>query len=94
MPGSEIAVAAEGLTRLYGERMAVDHISFEVHRGEIFGFLGPNGAGKTTTQRMLTGVLPPSEGHGYVLDMTWCVIRWGLRSTSGWCRRRPTRTWS
>ena len=68
MPGSEIAVAAEGLTRLYGEQMAVDHISFEVHRGEIFGFLGPNGAGKTTTQRMLTGVLPPSEGHAYVLD--------------------------
>jgi ABC-type Na+ transport system ATPase subunit NatA len=41
----------------------VDHISFAVHRGEVFGFLGPNGAGKTTTQRMLTTLLEPSEGR-------------------------------
>ena len=42
--------------------MAVDHISFEVYSGEVFGFLGPNGAGKTTTQRMLTTLLEPTEG--------------------------------
>lgn len=61
-------IRVENLTRYYGERLAVDHICFDVPAGELFGFLGPNGAGKTTTQRMLTGVLPPSEGSAYVLD--------------------------
>jgi ABC-2 type transport system ATP-binding protein len=48
--------------------LAVDHVSFHVMAGEVFGFLGPNGAGKTTTQRMLTGILEPTEGAAYVLD--------------------------
>ncbi len=61
-------IRVDNLTRRYGERTAVNHVSFEVAAGELFGFLGPNGAGKTTTQRMLTGVLPPSEGTAYVLD--------------------------
>jgi ABC-2 type transport system ATP-binding protein len=61
-------IRVESLTRYYGDRLAVDRICFEVQEGELFGFLGPNGAGKTTTQRMLTGVLPPSEGTAYVLD--------------------------
>ena len=52
----------------YGDHRAVDHIDFDVQSGEVFGFLGPNGAGKTTTQRMLTGVLPPTEGSAWVLD--------------------------
>jgi len=60
-------IEVEGLTMRYGARLAVDHVSFEVSAGEVFGFLGPNGAGKTTTQRMLTGVLPPSEGRAMVL---------------------------
>ena len=51
-----------GLSKLYGKFCAVDNISLEVQRGEIFGFLGVNGAGKTTTLRMLTGVLRPSSG--------------------------------
>jgi len=51
------------LTKYYGEHMAVDHISFDVHQGEIFGFLGPNGAGKSTTQRMLTTLLTPTDGQ-------------------------------
>ena len=51
------------LTKYYGSTLAVDHISFEVQQGEIFGFLGPNGAGKTTTQRMLTTLLEPSSGR-------------------------------
>jgi ABC-2 type transport system ATP-binding protein len=54
------------LTRRFGDFTAVDRISFEVHPGEIFGFLGPNGAGKTTTIKMLTGLLPPSQGEGWV----------------------------
>ena len=56
------AIEVHGLTRRYGPVLAVDHVSFTVRRGEIFGFLGPNGAGKSTTVRMLTGFVPPSEG--------------------------------
>ena len=56
------AIEVEELTRYYGELLAVDHVSFEVRRGEIFGFLGPNGAGKTTTIRMLTTLLEPTQG--------------------------------
>ncbi len=56
------AIEVAGLTKYYGKLTAVDHISFEVKKGEIFGFLGPNGAGKTTTIRMLTGLAKPSEG--------------------------------
>ena len=62
----ENAVEAHGLTRWYGELLAVDGVDFAVRRGEIFGFLGPNGAGKTTTVRMLTGVIFPTEGIGLV----------------------------
>jgi ABC-2 type transport system ATP-binding protein len=57
------AIHIEGLTKYYGNVLAVDHITFEVWEGEIFGFLGPNGAGKTTTQRMLTTLLEPNEGR-------------------------------
>lgn len=60
------ALAAKGLTRRFGDRVAVDDVSFAVSRGEIFGFLGPNGAGKSTTARMLTGFLPPTEGQAMV----------------------------
>jgi ABC-2 type transport system ATP-binding protein len=61
------AVRAENLTKFYGNLCAVDHISFEVAKGEVFGFLGPNGAGKTTTVRMLTGVSLPSEGTAEIM---------------------------
>jgi len=57
------AIEVQDLTKYYGDLLAVDHINFEVRRGEIFGFLGPNGAGKTTTQRMLTTLLEPTEGR-------------------------------
>ena len=50
------AIKTVDLTKRYGKLVAVDHINFEVKRGEIFGFLGPNGAGKTTTTRMLIGI--------------------------------------
>ena len=60
------AVEVSGLTKMFGRFTAVDHIDFEVHKGEIFGFLGANGAGKTTTIRMLCGILLPTEGTGRV----------------------------
>ncbi|MDP2697070.1 ribosome-associated ATPase/putative transporter RbbA [Thalassospira sp.] len=56
------AIIADGLTRRFGDFVAVDHVSFRIQRGEIFGFLGSNGCGKTTTMKMLTGLLPASEG--------------------------------
>ncbi len=64
--GAAHAVAVRDLTRRFGTFVAVDHVSFEVERGEVFGFLGPNGAGKTTTIRMLCGLLSPSAGQGTV----------------------------
>ena len=62
----DVTVSVEGLTRRFGEFTAVDNISFEVNRGEIFGFLGPNGAGKSTTIKMLCGLLSPTSGSGHV----------------------------
>ena len=62
----DLAVKVENLERRFGDFVAVDRISFQVSRGEIFGFLGPNGAGKSTTIRMLTGLLAPSGGMGWV----------------------------
>jgi ABC-2 type transport system ATP-binding protein len=59
-------IIAEGLTKIFGNFIAVDHISFEVAKGEIFGFLGANGAGKTTAMRMLCGLSTPSSGKATV----------------------------
>lgn len=61
------AIAACGLTRRFGAFTAVDNVSFEIERGEIFGFLGSNGCGKTTTMKVLTGLLPASEGEATLL---------------------------
>ncbi len=56
-------IEVSGLTKRYGKNTAVDHLSFQVKKGQIYGFLGPNGAGKTTTMNMLTGYLAPTEGQ-------------------------------
>lgn len=56
------AIEADGLTQKFGDFVAVDHVSFKISQGEIFGFLGSNGCGKTTTMKMLTGLLPPTSG--------------------------------
>lgn len=63
----ERSVIVDGLTRKFGDFVAVDHISFEIPKGEIFGLLGPNGAGKTTTIRMLCGILKPTSGHASIM---------------------------
>jgi ABC-2 type transport system ATP-binding protein len=62
----EIAIQAEQITKIFGNFTAVDHISFEVKKGEIFGFLGANGAGKTTAMRMFCGLSIPSSGNATV----------------------------
>ncbi|MEK7439243.1 MAG: ATP-binding cassette domain-containing protein [Chloroflexota bacterium] len=59
-------IQVEGLTKRYGARLAIDHLTFHADKGEIVGFLGPNGAGKTTTMRILTGYMPASEGKAVV----------------------------
>ena len=59
----EPVIVVNGLTKTFGRFTAVDHVSFDVRRGEIFGFLGPNGAGKSTTIRMLIGVLAPTSSE-------------------------------
>jgi len=64
---AEKSVQVNQLTRKFGDFVAVDQISFEIPRGEIFGLLGPNGAGKTTTIRMLCGILKPTSGEAYVM---------------------------
>ncbi|MEW6067122.1 MAG: ABC transporter ATP-binding protein [Nitrospirota bacterium] len=66
MKENGIAVKVEGLTRTFGDFVAVDNISLEIKQGEIFGFLGPNGAGKSTTIKMLCGLLLPTSGKGFV----------------------------
>lgn len=63
---SNSMITAENLTKRFGDFVAVDHISFEVNKGEIFGFLGANGAGKTTAMRMLCGLSLPTSGKGTV----------------------------
>jgi ABC-2 type transport system ATP-binding protein len=59
-------IEAKGLSKRYGDIVAVDEVSFSVEPGEVVGFLGPNGAGKTTTMRMLTGFLPPTDGEAAI----------------------------
>jgi ABC-2 type transport system ATP-binding protein len=59
-------IEIEGLTKRFGDFTAVDHVTFEVQRGEVLGFLGPNGAGKSTTMRMLAGFMIPSEGRASI----------------------------
>ncbi len=66
------AITAQDLTRRFGDFTAVDHISFEIGEGEVFGFLGANGAGKTTAIRMLTGLLEPTEGEA---EVAGCNVR-------------------
>jgi ribosome-dependent ATPase len=63
---AEIAIEAKDLTMRFGDFVAVDHVSFRIRRGEIFGFLGSNGCGKSTTMKMLTGLLPASEGKAWL----------------------------
>ena len=64
--GTEVAIESHGLTRRFGDFVAVDHVTLKIERGEIFGFLGSNGCGKSTTMKMLTGLLPPSEGTAQI----------------------------
>jgi ribosome-dependent ATPase len=63
---NEVVIESHGLTQRFGSFTAVDHVSMQIERGEIFGFLGANGCGKSTTMKMLCGLLPPTEGQAWL----------------------------
>ena len=78
------AVVADQLTKAFGKFVAVDHVSFTVRTGEIFGFLGPNGAGKTTTIKMLTGLLLPTSGEATVAGFDLRTNRTAVKRSIGY----------
>ena len=83
-----LAIAAHGLTRRFGSVVAVDHITFDVGAGEVFGFLGANGAGKTTAIKMLVGLLAPSEGEARVAGFDVRGERAQIRRSIGYMSQR------
>jgi ABC-2 type transport system ATP-binding protein len=85
---SEPAIVARDLTRRFGDFVAVDHISFMVDPGEVFGFLGANGAGKTTAIRMLTGLLAPSGGEARVAGFDVATEADSIRRNIGYMSQR------
>ncbi|MBN1135510.1 MAG: ABC transporter ATP-binding protein [Anaerolineae bacterium] len=87
---SDTAFVTDGLTRHFGEVVAVDHLTLEVRAGEVFGFLGHNGAGKTTTVRMLNGVLAPTSGTARVLGLTPMEQGTALRRRTGVLTETPS----
>jgi ABC-2 type transport system ATP-binding protein len=86
--GNPVVVEVHDLVRKFGNFTAVDHVSFEVHRGEIFGLLGPNGAGKTTTFRMLCGLLPVTSGTLKVAGVDLRYARASARQRIGYVAQK------
>jgi ABC-type multidrug transport system ATPase subunit/ABC-type multidrug transport system permease subunit len=86
--GEQVVVAVEDLVKKFGSFTAVDHVSFAVGRGEIFGLLGPNGAGKTTTFRMLCGLIPPSHGTLRVAGVDLHTARAEARQKLGYVAQK------
>ncbi len=83
-----VAIDARELTRRFGSFVAVDHITFDVSAGEVFGFLGANGAGKTTAIKMLVGLLAPSEGVAHVAGFDIRTQRDEIRRNIGYMSQR------
>ncbi|MCC7535339.1 MAG: ABC transporter ATP-binding protein [Deltaproteobacteria bacterium] len=83
------AIVTEGLTRRFGDRTAVDALTLDVRRGEVFGFLGPNGAGKTTTVRMLTALVAPTSGRAVVNGHSVTASADAVRASVGLLTESP-----
>src|SRR5512136_2028708 len=81
-------VISDNLTRLFGDFVAVDHVSFSIEAGEVVGYLGPNGSGKTTTIRMLLGLLEPSDGRATVLGFDAFRQSEEVRTRSGYMSQK------
>jgi ABC-2 type transport system ATP-binding protein len=88
MSDSALAIDARDLTKRFGTFVAVDHITFDVRTGEVFGFLGANGAGKTTAIRMLIGLLTPSEGQAHVAGFDVRTQQRSIRRNIGYMSQR------
>lgn len=84
----DTVIETNDLTRRFGDFVAVDHITFSVQAGQVFGYLGPNGSGKTTTIRMLLGLLRPSEGSALVLGYDVARYSEQIRARSGYMSQR------
>ena len=82
------SVEVENLTRVFGDFVAVDHVTFRVREGQIFGFLGPNGAGKSTTIRMLTGILSPTSGTGRIAGFDMLTERRQIKKAIGYMSQK------
>ncbi len=82
------AVEAQELTKVYGDLVAVDALTLQVRKGEVFGFLGPNGSGKTTTIRMFCGIITPTSGHGRVLGYDIATQSEAIKSRIGYMSQR------
>src|SRR3981189_1755488 len=82
-------ITVTDLTKRYARHTAVDHISFDVHKGQIVGFLGPNGAGKTTTMRMLTCFLPPTSGTATVAGLDGLEQSFEVKKRIGYLPETP-----
>jgi len=87
-PDPAIAISTRDLTRQFGDFTAVDHITFDVGAGEVFGFLGANGAGKTTAIKMLIGLLAPTGGEGHVAGFDIRTERPEIRRNIGYMSQR------
>lgn len=89
MSDPSILISTQDLVKRYGENIAVNHVSFEVRAGEVFGFLGPNGAGKTTTIKIMVGLLQPSSGKVMVAGYDVQAQPLQAKATSGYVPDNP-----
>jgi ABC-2 type transport system ATP-binding protein len=85
---SDLMIEVKNLYKIFGNYTAVDNVTFDVKRGEIFGFLGPNGAGKTTTIKMLCGLFPPSKGSGTISSFDLMKQQWDIKKSIGYMSQK------
>jgi ABC-2 type transport system ATP-binding protein len=85
---SEIAIHADGLTRAFGDNIAVDSLDLDIYRGELFGLVGPDGAGKTTTMRLLATLLKPSSGEAFIAGYSILTEEERIKEKIGYMSQR------
>ncbi|MHC9539140.1 MAG: ATP-binding cassette domain-containing protein [Vulcanimicrobiota bacterium] len=85
---SDLMIEVKNLYKIFGKYTAVDNVTFDVKRGEIFGFLGPNGAGKTTTIKMLCGLFPPTKGSGKISSFDLMKQQWEIKKSIGYMSQK------
>lgn len=85
---SDVMIEVRNLYKIFGKFTAVNDVTFDVKRGEIFGFLGPNGAGKTTTIKMLCGLFPPTKGSGKISSFDLMKEQWNIKKSIGYMSQK------